>query len=82
MGEKFDHFIDITSEVCPMTFVKTRLLIEKMVAGETAEIRLTGGEPLENVPASISELGHIILSIEREEYNGAEEIHRLQIRKT
>ncbi|MBT3534614.1 MAG: sulfurtransferase TusA family protein, partial [Rhodospirillaceae bacterium] len=43
MDEKFDHFLDITSEVCPMTFVKTRLLIEKMGTGETAEIRLTGG---------------------------------------
>ena len=47
------YFLDITAEVCPMTFVKTRLLIEKMAAGETAEIHLVGEEPLENVPASV-----------------------------
>lgn len=40
-----------------MTFVKTRLLIEKMGAGETAEIHLVGEEPIENVPASVLELG-------------------------
>ncbi len=82
MGDKFDHFLDITSEVCPMTFVKTRLLIEKMAAGETAEIRLTGGEPLENVPDSVSELGHRILGIEREGHSGENEIHCLRIQKT
>ena len=61
------YFLDITEDICPMTFVKTRLLIEKMSPGEIAEIRLTGGEPLENVPASVTELGHIVLGIEREE---------------
>jgi TusA-related sulfurtransferase len=81
MGDEFDHFLDITSEVCPMTFVKTRLLIEKMATGETAEIRLTGGEPLENVPDSVTELGHTVLGIEREDSSDAKEIHRLHIRK-
>jgi TusA-related sulfurtransferase len=86
MGDEIDHFLDITSEVCPMTFVKTRLLIEKMAAGEIAEIRLSGGEPLENVPESVTELGHRILGIECEsaaEDGGRKEteIHRLLIRK-
>ena len=30
MSESIDHYLDITEDVCPMTFVKTRLLIEKM----------------------------------------------------
>ena len=60
------HYLDITDDVCPMTFVKTRLLIEKMKPGEIAEIRLTGREPLENVPDSVTELGHLVLRIERE----------------
>lgn len=81
MGDKSDHFLDITSEVCPMTFVKTRLLIEKMAAGETAEIRLSSGEPLENVPDSVTELGHEVLSIEREDDTGGNEIHCLRIQK-
>ena len=41
-----DYFLDITSEVCPLTFVRTKLLIEKMARGRTAEVRLQGAEPL------------------------------------
>ena len=76
--------MDITDDVCPMTFVRTRLLIEKKKPGETAEIRLTGGEPLENVPDSVTELGHQVLSIESEPDNddgGGGGIHRIRIRK-
>ena len=69
-----------------MTFVKARLLIEKMAPGEIAEIRLTGGEPLENVPASLTELGHQVLSVKREsdEAPGTPSpgIHRITVRKS
>ena len=64
-----------------MTFVRTRLLIERMAAGETAEIRLTGGEPLQNVPDSVTELGHTVLAIEREANSPGEGVHRVRIRK-
>lgn len=80
-AEKADHFLDISEDVCPMTFVRTRLLIEKMAAGETAEIRLPGGEPLENVPQSILELGHQLLRVEEEPGAPAPGIHRLWLRK-
>lgn len=75
------HFLDITGEVCPMTFVKTRLLIERMAAGDEAEIRLNGGEPLDNVPASVTELGHAVLGVEREPGSADPGIHRLRLRK-
>mgnify|MGYP001326081728 CR=1 FL=1 len=81
MDNKYDHYLDITSDVCPMTFVKTRLLIEKMNPGETAEIRLTGGEPLENVPDSVVELGHKILGIEPAEEHRDSNIHCLRLQK-
>lgn len=61
-----DHFIDITAEVCPLTFVKTKLMIERMRPGEIAEVRLKGREPLENVPRSVKDLGHSVLRIEPE----------------
>ena len=60
-----DYFLDITAEVCPMTFVKARLQIENMNAGEMLEIRLMGDEPLKNVPDSLTELGHRIVTIDR-----------------
>jgi len=49
-----------------MTFVKTRLQIEKMNSGEMLVIRLLGDEPLKNVPDSLTELGHRVIRIERE----------------
>lgn len=64
MTDVMDHNLDITQEVCPLTFVKTKLLIERMSAGETAAIRLKGAEPLENVPRSVREHGHQVLSLE------------------
>ncbi len=67
-----------------MTFVKTRLLIEKMKTGDTADIRLVGEEPLQNVPASVTELGHIVLSLEPEENQnnaGLKDVHHLRIKK-
>ena len=64
-----------------MTFVRTRLLIEKMGPGEEAVIRLSGGEPLENVPGSVTELGHAVLGIEREAGSPDPGIHRLHVRK-
>ena len=61
-----DHFLDITREVCPITFVKTKLLIERMLPGEIACVRLSDGEPLQNVPRSVAEHGHTVLRLERE----------------
>jgi len=78
----FDYYLDITDEICPMTFVKTKLLIEKMDSGQTAEIRLQGHEPLNNVPRSVREFGHDVISLEPESHNMPRDgIHRLIIRK-
>lgn len=75
------YFLDITAEVCPMTFVRTKLLMEKMQPGETAEIRLQGAEPLDNVPRSVREMGHEVVSLEPENAAGpADGPHRLVLR--
>lgn len=76
-----DYFLDITGEVCPMTFVRTKLMIEKMQPGETLEVRLQGGEPLENVPRSVREIGHEVVSMAPEDADGpADGIHRLVVK--
>lgn len=58
-----DHSIDITGEVCPMTFVRTKLRLERMRSGEVLSVRLRGEEPLRNVPKAARDEGHIILGI-------------------
>ena len=80
--EGANFFLDITPEICPMTFVRTRLMIEKMSQGDVAEVRLQGAEPLENVPRSVEGMGNIIVSLEPEDgTTDPHGIHRLLIRK-
>lgn len=65
-GPTTDYTLDITREVCPLTFVKTKLLLERMAPGQTAEIRLQGTEPLDNVPRSVREQGHEVIALNPE----------------
>ena len=54
-----------------MTFVKTKLELEKLNKGEILEVVLKKGEPLENVPSSAEEQGCIvkeIIQIDEEKY--------------
>jgi tRNA 2-thiouridine synthesizing protein A len=63
---RIDERIDITKEICPMTFVKTKLKLESMRSGEVLEVTLREGEPLRNVPRSVKEEGHKILDIRKD----------------
>ncbi len=65
--EKSQYSLDITTDTCPLTMVKTKLLIEKMETGELANIRLNAGEPLDNVPRTLRDQGHEVLEIEKED---------------
>jgi tRNA 2-thiouridine synthesizing protein A len=71
-----DQTIDITNEVCPMTFVRTKLKLERMRPGEVLSVRLRGAEPLRNVPRAAREEGHAILAI-----NADGENHIVTIRR-
>jgi tRNA 2-thiouridine synthesizing protein A len=54
--------LDIKGKVCPMTFVYTKLALEKMIAGEILEVTLDFPAAIENVPASVKrqKLGDIL----------------------
>ena len=80
--EDANYYLDITGEVCPLTFVKTKLLIEKMISGQVLEVRLKGVEPLSNVPRSVRDMGHEVLTMVPEDGEGRDGVHRLRIRKS
>lgn len=63
MADNNLYQLDITAEVCPFTFVKTKLMLEKMPVGALATVRLKGPEPLENVPRSVRAHGHEVVSL-------------------
>ena len=50
--------LDITGITCPMTWVRTKVELERMEPGEELEVRCREGEALENVPRSAREAGH------------------------
>ena len=72
-----DQELDISNEVCPMTFVRTRLALERMAPGQTLLVRLRGAEPLRNVPRTAREQGHEIISLDTD----TDGISRLLLRR-
>ena len=50
--------LDITGLTCPMTWVRTKLELERMAPGEVLTVSCAPGEALENVPRSAAEAGH------------------------
>jgi len=64
-----DRDLDITRDVCPMTFVKTRIALDRLAPGQTLLVRLRGEEPARNVPRTATEQGHAVLE-QREEADG------------
>lgn len=78
-----DFCLDITAARCPMTFVRTRLMLDRMAPGQTLAVRLRGAEPLENVPLSARGLGHEVLALGPEDPAAASpaDIWRLVLRK-
>ena len=58
--------LDITRDCCPMTFVKVKLALAKLQSGEELDVLLNEGEPLNNVPRTVTEQGHQVLSIRQE----------------
>ena len=59
--------INITKEHCPMTFVKTKIALAGLQEGDTLEVLLSEGEPLDNVPRNAVEQGYNVLSVEHVE---------------
>ena len=72
-----NYQLDITQEHCPMTFVRTKLKLAQMAKGDTLEVLLSEGEPLNNVPLSAAEQGFKVLAVEQVEGT----THRVVIEK-
>ncbi len=60
---KHDKAIDITVEICPMTYVRTRLALDVMETGQILLVRLKGEDPLRNVPRAAADQGHELLDL-------------------
>ena len=69
--------LDITNEHCPMTFLKTKIQLSKIIKGDILEVFVREGEPLDNIPKSATEQGFEVLNIAHVKDN----IHKIYIKK-
>ena len=56
-----DAELDLRGVICPYNFVKTKLKLETMGAGQVLAVILDDGDPIRNVPRSVSDDGHTVL---------------------
>jgi sulfite reductase (ferredoxin) len=56
--------LDLRGTRCPLNYVKTRLRLERMEAGEAVEVWLDPGEPADQVPRSLRMDGQEVRELE------------------
>ncbi|OLP16408.1 SirA-like domain-containing protein [Leptolyngbya sp. 'hensonii'] len=59
-----DVHLDLRGTPCPINFVRTKLQLERMAPGNLLEVLLDSGEPIEQVPDSLTMEGYPIETIE------------------
>jgi tRNA 2-thiouridine synthesizing protein A len=59
--------LDLSGDVCPYTFVKTKLKLEELESGDCLVVTYDHGPAIENVPRSLKAEGHRIICIEEVE---------------
>lgn len=58
-----DKEINLKGEVCPYTFVKSKLALEEMKVGEVLKVIVDHPPAVENVPRSLENEGQKVLSV-------------------
>ena len=64
-NEEINEVIDLTGEVCPMVFMKTKLKLADMNEGEHLEVIINKEGITDNVPTSLREEGHKIIKVKK-----------------
>lgn len=59
-----DAQLDLRGTPCPINFVRTKLRLEQMSPGSVLEVWLDPGEPIEQVPDSLTMAGFPIEALE------------------
>ena len=61
--EKVAECLDLKGEVCPYTFVKSKLALEEMESGQVLRVIVDNPGSAANVPRSLSSEGHQLLGV-------------------
>jgi tRNA 2-thiouridine synthesizing protein A len=58
-----DVDLDLRDEVCPYTYVKSRLALEEMGSGQVLRITVDHPPAVQNVPRALRSEGHEVLDV-------------------
>lgn len=64
-SRQIDEVLDIRGEVCPFTFIETKLKLEEMESGKILEVILDHEPAVRDVPRSVEQEGHEVLAVTR-----------------
>ena len=62
------EILDLQGVACPFNFIKAKLKLQEMKKNSILTIYLDAGEPIDNVPLSLKEEGHVIMD---KQWNGS-----------
>ncbi len=62
-SEQMVESLDLKGEVCPYTFVKTKLALEELQRDQVLRVIVDNAGSAENVPRSLASEGHVIVDV-------------------
>ncbi|MBI5166848.1 MAG: sulfurtransferase TusA family protein [candidate division NC10 bacterium] len=62
-GVRIDQELNLKGEVCPYTFVKSKLALEEMDSGQVLRVIVDHLPAVQNVPRSLGNEGHQVLEV-------------------
>lgn len=72
-----DEQLDLRGTPCPINFVRTKLRLEQMPANALLEVWLDPGEPIEQVPDSLTMAGYQVEQLQDRQVYFAMQVRRL-----
>lgn len=64
VGAVPDVELDLRGEVCPYTFLKSKLALEEMIPGQILRVVVDNETSARDVPRSLARAGHALLAVE------------------
>lgn len=59
--------LDLRGEICPLTFVRTKLALEQLPLGAVLAVTVDHPPASEQVPRSLRHEGHLVISVEKKD---------------
>ena len=63
LAHAVDHVIDLGGEICPFTFVRTKLALEQLAIGAVLRVIVDHEPATRNIPRSATEWGQEVVAV-------------------